>query len=155
MSNYPTWLIGALLAEIMVMRKWRPSLLRGLIGVAITMALLVATKAVPNGFTRVTVLCAMAMGTCAVIAFEAMPAAVLSSWPGRALEWLGVRSYSLYVFHTPLVVFAGAWMFAAEGARPAHGWYALLALIITLSISVLWFNAVERRFMPKRLEVKA
>jgi len=62
----------------------------------------------------------------------------------RVLGWIGDRSYSIYLWHWPIVVF-----YVADGER--IGWLDGSALILgTLAISHLSFHLIEQRFRHPR-----
>ena len=92
----------------------------------------------------------MVMGSAAIAAFELMPFDLLKTKAGRVLEWLGVRSYSLYIFHFPVLVLVSAWCFQTYGERPAHGWLAAGGALLSLGVGLLGFYCVERHFLPAR-----
>ncbi len=92
----------------------------------------------------------MVMGAAAIAAFEMMPFDVLKTKAGRVLEWLGLRSYSIYIFHFPVLVLLSAWCFQTQGGLPSHGWLAALGALLSLGAGLLGFHLVERRFMPSR-----
>lgn len=105
-----------------------------------------------------TVACAAVLG-----------AAVLTAWSGappwraldnRALQWLGERSYSLYLFHVPIVVFMTKHVLG-HGSGPAARLVVLAAVAIppALVAAEIGHVLVERPFMsgraPKQTDVPA
>lgn len=68
-------------------------------------------------------------------------------WSIRPLVWIGDRSYSLYLWHWPFIVFALAiW--------PLEPWVASIAAVASLAPSLMSFHFVESRFRHIRLSTK-
>ena len=151
MGSYPVWLAGALMAEVLL--SWRKQQ-RG--GVALWATACVMALAALAGLHRVsehspwTMVLNMIMGAAAIAAFEMVPFDVLKTKAGRVLEWLGLRSYSIYIFHFPVLVLLSAWCFQTQGGLPSNGWLAALGALLSLGAGLLGFHLVERRFMPSR-----
>jgi peptidoglycan/LPS O-acetylase OafA/YrhL len=153
MAAYPIWLAGAWVAEVLcrwpqtARQKWLPwsyccvAALAGLTGVHL----------VPEGSLAVLPL-NMLMGAGAIGAFELLPWNLMRWRAARALEWLGIRSYSLYIFHFPVQVLISAWCIQTFGERPLHGWLAAAGALLSLGAGLLGFHFVERRFLPARLQ---
>jgi len=69
--------------------------------------------------------------------------AKLLSW--RPVVFVGLISYSLYLWHWPVFVFAGAWLFRAPTAWESAGLAAL-----TFALAVLSWRYVEQPFRRKQ-----
>jgi peptidoglycan/LPS O-acetylase OafA/YrhL len=152
---YPIWLAGALLAEVLVMypeqsRKpwWLAS--SGFISVA---TLAIAQWKPVHDFMPLLLPCYMLLGVSTVAFWECLPSALLKDRTGSALEWLGIRSYSLYIFHFPVLVLISAWVFQTQGARPSSGWLALGGALLSLLFGLIGFRLVEERFLPSRISI--
>lgn len=150
LASYPMWLGGALLAEwstskpaLVMTRMW------------FWVSLLVAMSAFGlshlKGAFDMPVLVLMGAGT--VAAVEALPFDALRWRVGRWLEWIGVRSYSIYIVHFPVQVVLAAWCFHSLGARPSSGWLAVAGTCLSLIAGLFVFRLVESRFLPRRLAV--
>ena len=94
----------------------------------------------------------MLMGMGVIGAFELLPWDLMRWRVAQALEWLGLRSYSLYIFHFPVQVLISAWCIQNYGERPVHGWLAAAGALLSLGAGLLGFHFVERRFLPARLQ---
>jgi peptidoglycan/LPS O-acetylase OafA/YrhL len=95
----------------------------------------------------------MLLGVSTVAFWECLPSALLKNRTGSALEWLGIRSYSLYIFHFPVLVLISAWVFQTQGARPSSGWLALGGALLSLLFGLIGFRLVEERFLPSRISI--
>jgi peptidoglycan/LPS O-acetylase OafA/YrhL len=136
---------GALLALVLPRTRRLPLLLGSALG-ALGLGLLALSVAPTHfgdpGFRPTAALLAIG-GTCALLAAGSAPAnlvsRVLGTWP---LAWIGDLSYSWYLWHWPLIVFARAlW--------PAVGWAALGAAGLSLLPAWLSYRFVEN---PIRLD---
>ncbi len=72
------------------------------------------------------------------------PAGRLIAW--RPVQWLGARSYSLYLWHWPVLVFAPFLL----GRGILHPWQAALSLLVSLGLAELTYRQVENRFRAGR-----
>lgn len=146
---YPLWLAGAAMAEYMIGRRHAPKpglfalcALAGFVGFHFAKAPYVVVPYLLFGV--------------GIVAFAAgLPVAVLRLRWHRALEWLGVRSYTIYISHFPFLALVSAATFELIGRRPAHGWLALLAVFAALAwCNGLWWLG-ERRFLHARFRSDA
>lgn len=71
----------------------------------------------------------------------------------RLFEWLGVRSYSLYIMHFPWLVLVSAWVFDTWGGRPASGWLALTGFVSAIVFGCGCFALCEKHFLHDRLRL--
>ncbi len=72
----------------------------------------------------------------------------------KALRYLGERSFSLYLWHWPVVVFLRAWFQEGKGTASftLPGWLiGILAAVITLGLSELSYRYIETPFHRKGL----
>ncbi|GAB24820.1 hypothetical protein GOPIP_072_00460 [Gordonia polyisoprenivorans NBRC 16320 = JCM 10675] len=70
----------------------------------------------------------------------------------KALRYLGERSFSLYLWHWPVVVFLRAWFQEGKGTASftLPGWLiGILAAVITLGLSELSYRYIETPFRRK------
>ena len=142
-AHYPIWLAGAFLAEKSVRKSLKKSLLIPAM-LVIPLALLVfALSPASKAYLPVAGL----FGLSCVLAFGCFSPQLLCSKFVRLFRWLGVRSYTIYVCHFPLLALASAGLFSVYGHRPGHGWFALGAAGLAIGITVLLFSACERRFL--------
>ncbi|MFJ2711234.1 acyltransferase family protein [Pseudomonas sp. NPDC087346] len=148
-------LCGAMLAVMpapkLVVRTW----LRQLVGLAGLAAVLVAVFT----FDKSTVFPGWAallpvLGTTALIWSGAQG----STWAGRllslrALVWVGLLSYSLYLWHWPVYVYANA--ISIDGIQPleAIGWMALALGLAWLSLRYIELPFREKRVFASRNSV--
>ena len=151
MSSYPIWLAGALLAENLVARPFAT----GYRSLWITSTLSLVTLLViasPWGKSHLfaTLLLGMLLGTSTIAAFLSLPPRFTQTHLGLALEWIGIRSYSIYIFHYPVLILLAAAIFHGMGSRPPHGWLALGGSILTLIAGLIGFWLVEARFLSRR-----
>ncbi len=79
------------------------------------------------------------LGACLLLflALEGPARRPLSSWPG---QWLGSRSFSLYVVHQPIVVSVGVLL----GGNPGAGWTLAVAVPAALIVAEIFYRLVER-----------
>lgn len=144
---YPVWLTGALLAELLT----RPT------GAKISPATAAGTFVAGAGlyvFDRGGLLAAippMLFGGGAVALCALLRSGVISMPPVRLFEYFGVRSYTIYIVHFPLVTLMGAAAFASPGGRPTHGWYAAAGAVVAVAFGCLCFEVCERHFVHHRV----
>ncbi|HEY6779995.1 MAG TPA: acyltransferase [Thermoleophilaceae bacterium] len=69
----------------------------------------------------------------------------------RPLHWVGVRSYSLYLVHLAVLEELREPVFDVASGWPAFGLLLLLGLPLSLLLSHLMYELVERPFLQRRL----
>lgn len=150
LSEYSVWLGGAALAEMVVHRRGRPSSR----SIPAVMAVIAGfgvhfLRQYPVVHLLGHVLYGMGI---VLLAISISPA--WSEWRlCKLFEWLGVRSYSLYIMHFPLLVLVSAWAFETYGARPASGWLALGGFVAAIAFGCGCFALCEKHFLHERLRI--
>jgi peptidoglycan/LPS O-acetylase OafA/YrhL len=124
---------------------------------AVTRALVLLAALAGFAYFEVPTARFMQHSVLAVVACGALLAAALvRDWSGlpasrlldnRPLQWLGARSYSLYLFHFPIVVFAAERLARGESARSAAVLVALVAVPASLACAAAGYALFERPFM--------
>ena len=144
LALYPVWLSGAALAEWMTSGR----------AVRIDVALgLFAGGSVLHAVSPSLVMTGMAAvlyGAGAVALSAALPMSLNGSLAARALEFLGVRSYSIYITHFPLVALFSAFLFQS-GGRPPAGWAAVGGASVALAFGCVCFELCERHYVHHRV----
>jgi peptidoglycan/LPS O-acetylase OafA/YrhL len=152
-SHYPIWLAGAALAEAAV-RGW---LSRRVAALALAAGLVTfGVYLVWPGTSFVkSVLSAVGYGAAAAAAMSGMPARWNHSLWMRPLRFLGLRSYTIYIVHFPVLVLLSAITFAVAGVRPQSGLPAMAGGLLALAVSVACFELVEKHFVHERIHLDA
>ena len=145
MLSYPVWLTGAALAELFSANRIRVPLAAAAAAGAAGFALhawggLAVLPSVP----------AMIYGGAAVVFCASMSARSIRRWPVRFFEYLGIRSYSIYIVHFPFVALMSAALFA-NGGRPLHGWFAAAGAVVAVAFGCGCFELCERHFVHHRV----
>lgn len=147
LAAYPIWLAGAFLAEIISARQQFPRLWLGGMALLSAGSLCLTESALVKSLPLLNLPVEVLLGVSTIAAFGALPARLLQTPTGRLLEWLGLRSYSLYVFHFPVLVLLSSVLFHVMGSRPAHGWFAAAGALLALLTGLAGFHVVERHFL--------
>lgn len=143
LASWPLWIAGAALAECL---SRSASIKHGWLALPVGAALVLATL-VPNHSLRLPLY--VIGGVALVLFFATRPASFLHSGPVRLVESLGLGSYSIYIFHFPLLVLASALVFSRLGTRPPHGWFALLGGVAALALGYGGYWLCERHFLNR------
>jgi peptidoglycan/LPS O-acetylase OafA/YrhL len=145
LEYYPVWLAGAALAEIMSAGGGRlPTVaLSALFGAGFGLHISGLAELMPE-------VPAVIYGTAAVMAFATLRESAAHRWPVRALEFVGARSYSIYIVHFPFVMLISAALFA-QGGRPLHGWMAIGGAMAAVAFGCLCYSICERHFIHHRV----
>jgi len=147
-SNFPAllwqWVLGAVIAERLARRP--PAPLRASVAVVIAALSAVATclgALLPHGVLVLALLGPLSYGVVVFMASSIQSSGVVGGL--RGLEWIGLRSYSLYLTHpialTLAVVLLSPWL---------QGQPLLLAAVAFASaylVAALYFVLVESRFL--------
>ena len=144
-AYYPAWLTGAFLAERLgaasFAPRWRWS----------AAAVFAAGAWVHFAAPRVAIAAAAAIlfGGAAVLLAATVPPDW--RWPRwqRAWQYLGARSYTIYVVHFPFLALLSAWWLQAHGTRPAHGWFAVAGAAAAIAFGCVCFELCERHFLHR------
>lgn len=145
------WELGAgALVAVLSTRLSIPDALRpfvawmGLAAIAIGAAFLTKDSPFPGPFALVPVI-----GTCAVIvAGLGGRQRFLLPLTNRVLGYIGDISYSLYLWHFPVIVFVGVFL----EATPRR--FAVMALIVTFALSVISYHFIENPIRHKGAKSK-
>ena len=144
-TSYPVWLGGAALAEFLTRV---PGLrINPLVAGGVFLAAFAAKFLIP--IPAFSILLSAPFGSACVLAFAAMPESVSVRRWHRFLEAIGIRSYTIYITHFPILVLISAWAFDVFGGRPLSGWLAVGGTLITIGLSWLCFEVCERRFLHR------
>lgn len=145
---YPLWLVGAFMAELAVRREaWLVKLGHWLV---LAVPLLVVPVFLPLP-SLLSVMFSLLGGAATVGWFAAMPPGWMSHSFLRAAEFLGIRSYTIYIAHFPVIALMAAAWIQPHGDRPLHGWWALCGAAAALAVGLVCFHLVERRCLHARL----
>lgn len=147
LAHYPVWLAGAALAELWS-TKTMPAATR-VMALAIFAAGMLLR--VLTGSTLLSVVSAIVFGGAAVWGVAALGNAGAASRAGRVLESLGIRSYTIYIVHFPIVALFSASVIELQGGRPMHGWFAVWGAAAVVAISWLLFEVCEKHFVHHRM----
>ena len=141
---YPIWLAGALLAERLV----RAGLPANPLAKGVALFVAGAGLYLLVDLLLVRVIASMVFGVGLVLAFggaQSRDRLLLSLF-----ERLGVRSYTIYIVHFPVVTLLSAYLFATFGQRPIHGWLAAAGAFACVGFGVACFEVCERHFLHVR-----
>lgn len=146
--HYTVWLAGALLAErLAAVPASRP---------AVALSAVVFAGAglwhLGSGVLLSSTAATVVFGAAAVTACALAPAGGRPSRLIRVFEYLGIRSYTIYIVHLPFVSLLGAWAIQS-GGRPLHGWLAVAGALLAIGFSCLCFELCERHFLHQRLRI--
>ena len=140
--HYPIWLAGAFTAEQLLAARLRNRSLW--LGVAMFVAGVLLYWI--SGSLLAVLAAAMLYGVGAVLFFSAV------RLPSIAVvtEFFGIRSYTIYIVHFPLLALMSAYVIHTRGARPMHGWLAVAGAVSSVAFGCLCFEACEKYFLHSR-----
>ncbi len=146
---YPVWLAGAALAEILCRRvvTFPQMIWGGMIAAAGFGALHF------NPLRPLVVAVYVAAGAAIVLIFARLPEGACRLRLHELLRQLGVRSYTVYICHFPMLALISAWVIATPGGRPISGWLAAAGALLTLAVCTLCFELCEKHFLHPRLRI--
>jgi peptidoglycan/LPS O-acetylase OafA/YrhL len=145
--HYPIWLAGAALAEWSCRRRV-PTDSAALAG------LMLAGAFALHHCVRLPVaglLVNLVLGTSAVWCFAVLPANWTRCWWHRTWEFLGIRSYTIYIVHFPILTLIASAAITMRGKLPQSGWLAVAGAVVTLGLCLLVFEVCEKHFIHERL----
>lgn len=140
---YPLWILGAAMAEHVTRTRSLPSI--GVVCVGIAGC---AGYLAPTPWRGHVVFAAMFVG--AAVYLAATWRGSEDTVPHRLLQYLGRRSYSIYVVHFPFLVLMSAVVFQSFGARPMSGWLAAGGAALAVGFGCVCFWMCERHFLRRR-----
>jgi len=84
-----------------------------------------------------------AIASCALLAALDRSSGGITGLGSRPLVWLGTRSYSLYLWHVPVILLLGPML-------PADGWFRIATLaVVALALAMLSYAYVEGPFRQR------
>lgn len=147
--HYPLWLAGAALAErVGTLQQSRLVVVASAALFAVGLLCWIWAPSLPLG-----VVAAILFGVAAVVGSAALPDTWKRLRVMTALEFLGLRAYTLYIVHFPFLALISAWVLDAHGARPGHGWLAAAGAVMAVAFGCACFEVCERHFIHPRLRV--
>ncbi|TWT72937.1 acyltransferase family protein [Allorhodopirellula solitaria] len=169
-SHWPIWIAGAGLAEWLMLRNHQISRRGGgtqalpkrdvahwrnrfcLYGLALTVVGFAGCQI--SQLPMAILLSYAVLGCGCVLSFCTLPTVIGGMKFFSAWQFLGFRSYTIYILHFPLLALMAAPYFQA-GGPPSDGWFALAAAIATTLICVAVFELCERWFVHARIRVES
>lgn len=174
LSHWPIWIAGAGLAEIMMRSNERHShqvatsqenagesrgpynRLRSRnafcrIGITLAGAGFIGCQI--TDFPIGILLCYSALGSGTVLTFCTFPPKIESMRTVSCWKFLGIRSYTIYILHFPILTLIAS-SFYVDGGPPSEGWLAVAAAMVTLLICVAAFERCERYFVHPRISIE-
>lgn len=148
-AHYPLWLAGAALAEWMTRGgslAWTRSLAVLLAGGGF-----VAYQLAAHPLARIWL--ALLYGVGLVWLFALAPPPWARTAGHRVLEFLGLRGYTIYICHFPLLALMSAAVFQLLGGRPLGGWLAVGGGLLALGVCLASFHICERHFLHARIRL--
>jgi peptidoglycan/LPS O-acetylase OafA/YrhL len=139
---YPLWIFGAALAEHVTRSRPLPAIGVACVGLAGCAGYLAA------GQWRGHVVFA-SMFVAATVYLAATWRGSEDAAPHRLLQYLGRRSYSIYVVHFPFLVLMSAMVFQSAGQRPMPGWLAPGGAALAVAFGCVCFWICERHFLRR------
>jgi peptidoglycan/LPS O-acetylase OafA/YrhL len=152
--DWPIWLGGALIAEMLASRRLRRvRVWSALILIPLGALIAEGSRMAPFHDWVLSEYLGMLghgmVGCGTVFLCLCMPTAWLQFRPLRWAEWIGFRSYSIYIFHFPVLALLSALAYRQWGERPVSGWYAMLGGVVSVIVGVLLFEVCERHFIHR------
>lgn len=142
LQKYPIWIAGAGLAEVAVNQHLR----RGSTLLCFTLLIFgIGLATAHRGFVHIGI------GISVVALFGSLPRRLCDWKACRLFEYIGVRSYSLYACHFPVLVLISAWLFASRGSRPSDALMAVFGTFLCVIFGLFCFGLCERRFLHRRI----
>ena len=162
LSHYPIWLCGAALAELFTRQK-ATFLAKAMPGRLIAFSgFTIAFVGIHiSALSDIKLVLYAILGSSIVVLSMSLPASLLSGlpfgscflWAHNFFESLGLKSYTIYICHFPMVTLLSAWSIETQGSRPSSGWLALSGFVGSLLLCNLCFYLCERRFLHARIKL--
>lgn len=146
--HWSVWLAGAFAAERVVRRPRGRSPGLAPLGIGL-MSAAVLFLPVPE---VVAFLARCGLGAGVVAGVARLPEGTGRRPILATLEWLGLRSYTIYICHFPFLVIASAYLFE-HGGRPAEGWIAAAAVPLIVLACLPLFELCERHCLNARIRI--
>lgn len=151
---YPVWLCGAAIAELLAKRSqlctFQSAATWSVAFVGFAIAFVGINVSTISG---INLLGSAMLGTSVVLAVLNLPTLLWRSPFHKFFERLGLKSYTIYICHFPMVTLIRAWVIETQGSRPENGWLALGGFIGSLLLCNLCFSLCEQRFLHARIKL--
>ena len=156
LSHYPIWLCGAAMAELFIKRNKIHLLKSTFMWLPILVCLIVAFIGLhfPD-LDNIKLFLNAVLGSSIVLAVLKLPNSIWQSSFHKLFERLGMRSYTIYICHFPMVALVSAWVIETQGSRPIHGWLALSGFLGSLLLCNFCFYLCENRFLHARIKLNS
>jgi peptidoglycan/LPS O-acetylase OafA/YrhL len=150
---YPVWLIGAAVSELVATDHFRSARMTGwMIAVGSLFAAIFLLAGQLHWIVYVIGLASLGGVTVYVVA--QLPQRLNASFVVKFWAFLGLRSYSIYLVHFPLLALACAMLVQGGNDRPLHGWFAAGGIVVGVGFGVLCFQLCERFFLTNERVVR-
>ncbi len=140
LTKYPIWIAGAGLAELAMNQPRRLKLIL-FAATLLPLAIGILTNLIP--------IIHVCVGVSIVATFASLPAHLSKRRISQLFEHIGIRSYSLYACHFPVLVLISAWLVETRGVRPFNGFAALFGAAISTCLGLIFFELFERQFLSR------
>lgn len=114
--------------------------------------LLMVVLGFENGWTfRGGILLASVLTAIVIAGVIQWPSALQRFMESAPVEWVGIRSYGIYMWHWPVILLVGTWLPGIDGPTPGHAvdvvpgiLHAVLAVALTMLLAEASFRWIER-----------
>lgn len=154
LSHYPIWLCGAALAELLTRssQKLQHVYVRLLISSSFVTAFIAINI---TSLNDMKLFIYSILGASVVLSVLSLPVSLWHSPWHKFLENIGLKSYTIYIFHFPLITLISSWVIETYGTRPTGGWLALSGFLVSLFICNICFYLCEKNFLHARIKVSS
>lgn len=125
-------------------KKLRFLLPLALSGVVLPMFFFTSLTPYPSLWTLIPVFSAGIL-----IAFGDTPGFINKVLSLRVLVWIGLISFSAYLWHQPVLILGNSFLSAHQGMSWLVGWFPYLGMVLVLILSFLTYKFVETPFRTK------
>jgi peptidoglycan/LPS O-acetylase OafA/YrhL len=150
--SYPVWLAGAGLAEWVTRRQTGVDV-RSAQSMCVLAGLVACLVARQQPFAQI--IFPVLLGASIVWLFAKLPSLWSLRWWHRVCEFFGIRGYTIYVCHFPVLALLSAATIHYYGQRPLSGWLAAISAVVTLGVCCLVFEACEKHYLHARIRVNS